>query len=49
MAQIEKTMGLLASLEHSGRENKVLHQNKHENGLTFWGIYESMHHEWAGY
>jgi len=49
MAQIEKTMGLLAGLEHSGRENKVLHQNNHENGLTFWGIYESENPNWKGW
>ena len=43
MAKIENSMLLLATLEHSNREDKVLHKNKHENGLTFWGIYESMH------
>ena len=49
MAKIEKSMLLLATLEHSNKEDKVLHQNSHENGLTFWGIYESMHPDWAGY
>ena len=43
MAKIENSMLLLATLEHSNKEDKVLHQNQHENGLTFWGIYESMH------
>lgn len=49
MAKIEETMNLLAALEHSGRENKVLHQNNHENGLTFWGIYESENPHWKGW
>lgn len=38
MAKIETSMLLLSELEHSNREDKVLHKNKHENGLTFWGI-----------
>ena len=49
MAKIEKSMLLLAALEHSNKENIVLHQNKHENGLKFWGIYESMHPDWQGW
>lgn len=49
MAKIENSMNLLAQLEHSNRTNKVLHQNQHENGLTFWGIYESMHPDWKGW
>ena len=40
--KIENSMLLLATLEHSNKEDKVLHQNSHENGLTFLGIYESM-------
>lgn len=47
MAKIENSMLLLATLEHSNKEDKILHQNKHENGLKFWGIYESMHPDWA--
>lgn len=49
MAKIEKSMLLLATLEHSNKEDKALHQNSHENGLTFWGIYESMNPSWAGW
>lgn len=49
MAKIEESMSLLADLEHSGREDKVLHVNEFENGLTFWGIYESMHPNWKGW
>lgn len=48
MAKIEHSMLLLATLEHSNREDKVLHKNSHENGLTFWGIYESMYSDWKG-
>lgn len=46
MANINKSMDLLAHLEHSNREDKVLHKNNFENGLTYWGIYESMHPNW---
>ena len=45
MAKIENSMLLLATLEHSNKEDKVLHQNSHENGLKFWGNirkYESL-------
>ena len=49
MSKIENSMLLLAKLEHSNREDKVLHQNSHENGLTFWGIYESMYPNWTGW
>lgn len=49
MANIDKSMELLANLEHSNREDIVLHRNKHENGLTYWGIYESMHPNWKGW
>ena len=49
MAKIENSMLLLATLEHSNKEDKVLHQNSHENGLTYWGIYESMHPDWKGW
>lgn len=49
MAKIENAMLLLATLEHSNKEDKALHQNSHENGLTFCGTYESMHPDWAGW
>ena len=32
MAKIENSMILLATLEHSNKEDKALHQNSHENG-----------------
>lgn len=49
MAKIENSMILLATLEHSNREDKVLHKNKGEDGLTFFGIYESANPSWKGW
>ncbi len=48
MAKIEESMKLLALLEYTGKENEILYQNEYENGLTFWGIYESMYPDWKG-
>lgn len=49
MAQIEKSIVLLEQLEHSSNPSKVLHKNSHENGLTYWGIYESANPTWPGW
>lgn len=49
MAKIENSMLLLTTLEHSNKEDKALHKNSHENGLTFCGIYESMYPDWQGW
>ena len=49
MSQIEKSLTLLEQLEHSSNPSKVLHKNKHENGLTYWGIYEAANPNWKGW
>ena len=36
-------MYILKEVEHSNRNDKLLHKNKGENGLTFFGIYQSAH------
>ena len=49
MADIKKSMELLKQVEHSNRNDKLLHKNKGENGLTFFGIYEGAHPDWKGW
>ena len=49
MADIRKSMELLKQVEHSNRNDKLLHKNKGENGLTFFGIYEVAHPDWKGW
>ena len=49
MADIKLSMELLKQVEHSGRNDKLLHKNKGEIGLTFFGIYEGAHPNWKGW
>ena len=49
MAYLENSIALLKQVEHSNRNDKLLHKNKGENGLTFYGIYESAHPNWKGW
>lgn len=49
MANLENSMALLKQVEHSNRNDKLLHKNKGENGLTFFGIYEAAHPNWKGW
>lgn len=49
MANLEKSMLLLKQVEHSNRNDKLLHINKGEHGLTFFGIYEAAHPNWKGW
>lgn len=49
MADIRKSMELLKKVEHSNRNDKLLHKNKGETGLTFFGIYETAHPNWKGW
>lgn len=49
MADIRKAMEILKLVEHSNRNDKLLHKNKEENGLTFFGIYEGAHQDWKGW
>ena len=43
MAKIDEAMKILSWLEHSNDNTRVLHKNKGELGLTFYGIYQSAH------
>lgn len=43
MANISKSLEILAFLEHNNDSEKVLHKNKGEVGLTFFGIYQTAH------
>lgn len=49
MADINKSMGLLKLIEHSNRNDKLLHYNDGEDGYTFYGIYEAAHPNWDGW
>lgn len=49
MADIRKAIEILKLVEHSNRNDKLLHKNKGENGLTFFGIYEGAHPDWKGW
>lgn len=49
MADIREAMAILKVVEHSNRNDKLLHSNKGEQGLTFFGIYEKAHPEWKGW
>ena len=43
MANIKEAIKILAFVEHNNDNTQVLHKNKGELGLTFWGIYQTAH------
>ena len=43
MKRFNKDMEILKLVEHSNRNDKLLHKNEGENGLTYFGIYQSAH------
>jgi len=49
MANFKNSMKLLTFLEYSNQDCKLLHQNKNEEGLTFYGIYEKYNKDWKGW
>ena len=49
MANFKESMKLLTFLEYSNQDWKLLHQNKNEDGLTFYGIYEKWNKDWKGW
>lgn len=49
MADFKESMKLLTFLEYSNQDWKLLHQNKNEDGLTFYGIYEKWNKDWKGW
>ena len=49
MAKLDESLKLYRQVEFSNRPEKLLHKNEGENGLTFYGIYESAHPNWKGW
>lgn len=43
MSKFNKAMEILKLVEHSNRNDKLLHKNEGENGLTYFGIYQSAY------
>jgi len=48
MATFEKSMKILKELEFNSAKN-MLHKNKNEDKVTFYGIYEKAHPLWRGW
>lgn len=48
MANFKSSFELMSKMEFNN-PNNCLHRNKGENGLTFWGIYESANPSWSGW
>lgn len=40
---------MIKDVEFSNDNSQLLHKNKTENGLTYFGIYESAHSNWKGW
>lgn len=49
MANINKSLDILKQLEFSNDTSKLLHKNKDELGLTFYGIYQEANPNWNGW
>ena len=49
MAEISKTLKLVWEVEYNNDPKRVLEQNPGETGLTYKGIYETAHPNWAGW
>lgn len=49
MANLNKALEIYRQVEFSNRPEKLLHKNEGEDGLTFYGIYESAHPNWRGW
>lgn len=49
MADIRKAIELLKEFEFSNDNTKLLHKNDTEDGLTYFGIYQSANPEWKGW
>lgn len=48
MAKLSEALKIAFKLEH-GSDDKALHKNPTENGLTFCGIYEESNPHWIGW
>lgn len=44
-----KILEMIKDVEFSNDNSKLLHKNPTENGLTYFGIYESAHPNWYGW
>lgn len=44
-----KILDLIRDVEFSNNNSLLLHKNDGENGLTYFGIYESAHPSWYGW
>lgn len=49
MAEISKTLRLVWEVEYNNDPKRALEQNPGETGLTYKGIYETAHPNWAGW
>lgn len=48
-AMNNKILSMIKDVEFSNDNSLLLHKNDGENGLTYFGIYESAHPKWAGW
>ena len=46
---IKKILEMIKDVEFSNNNSLLLHKNDGENGLTYFGIYESDHPKWTGW
>lgn len=44
-----KVLEMIKAVEFSNDNSKLLHKNPTENGLTYFGIYETAHPTWKGW
>lgn len=45
----KKILDMIRDVEFSNDNTKLLHKNDGENGLTYFGIYQSAHPKWNGW
>ena len=48
MANFQEAFQQMRGIEYSNPTD-VLHHNRKERGLTYWGIYETAHEHWEGW
>lgn len=49
MIHIKEIMKMIRDVEFSNIDSKLLHKNPTEDGLTYYGIYQSAHPNWKGW
>ena len=45
----DKILEMIKQVEFSNNSSKLLHKNPTEDGLTYFGIYETAHPDWYGW